>query len=619
MAEDGYSGYWSRVTASRRATLAGMGALGAGALLAACGGGNNNKSSSTKPAGNAAPAGSSASGSAAATAAPSGANQAPPKDPSKLTLEQMRTMYAGSLLKNLPGQKNGPVSGGTIHFASQTPVTWDPTSPAGSLLSSYLFAHNQLIQFAINDFVKNPNFMEVEPVLAEAMPEQPDPQTFVFHLRKGVKFQNVAPVSGREFKADDVVYCTQAYQKAPAQGPTFQDLDSVQAVDDYTVAFKMKSPAAYFIGTFAIPFHWIFSKEQHTSPDGLAKMPIGTGAFLFDSAQNLGGYKFKKNPDYFRKDPRTNKQLPYLDALETTYYADPAQSIAAFRSNQFDHVWPQTFNDWVNVIKSNPDSVTQVTTPPPSFQPFIAMRIDKPPLSDVRVRRALSLLIDRKQIISSLANGMAGLGYGQDWTYFGQEWPWEENQLGQWNAKVDPQQAKQLLDAAGVKDLQLDFLLTQFAGLNYDVWNAIAGMWTAAGIKTNINAPRDPAQWQKEYYGGSYNHLAGTGLIGPGWDPDAFAYHALYSKSPRNYFHVNDPQIDDWAVKQRQTMDAEARKKILMDLMNYDLDQVTRLWTITPYKINLRKPNLFNLVDTEAAWNPVGWGSCGMDLAWRSS
>src|SRR5689334_7119624 len=96
------SGYWSRVTASRRATLAGVGALGAGALLAACGGSNNNKSSSTKPANGAAPpsAGSS-SGSAAATSAPSGANQAPPKDPSKLTLEQMRTTYAGSLLKSL--------------------------------------------------------------------------------------------------------------------------------------------------------------------------------------------------------------------------------------------------------------------------------------------------------------------------------------------------------------------------------------------------------------------------------------------------------------------------------------------------------------------------------------
>ncbi len=465
---------------SRRAVL-GAGAAGlaaAGFVLAGCGG-SSSKSGAGSTSGGGGTTG--AQGTAANGAAPSG-------DLSKLSLDQMRTTYAGSKLKDLPGQKNGPVSGGTLRWASRAPVTWDPTSPAGSLMSSYMFSNNQLIQFKINDFVKNPNFMEIEPVLAESMPEQPDDQTFVFKLRKGVKFQDVAPVNGREFTADDVVYCVEAYRKAPAQAPTFQDLDKVEKVDDYTVSFKMARPSAYFIGTFAIPFHWIFSKEQHQSPDGLAKLPIGTGAFLFESAENLAGYKFKKNPNYFRKDDRTGKQLPYLDRLETTYYPSTAQQIAAFRANELDHLWPQTFNDWVNVMKTNPDSVTQVTTPPPSFQPFIAMRIDKDPLKDVRVRRALSLLIDRDAIVKSLAQGMAGWGYGQDWTYFGQEWPWEPNQLGAW-MKHDPQQAKQLLDAAGVKDLQMDFLLTQFNGFNYDVWQAIAGMWQQAGIKTNIDAP----------------------------------------------------------------------------------------------------------------------------------
>ncbi len=72
-------------------------------------------------------------------------------------------------------------------------------------------------------------------------------------------------------------------------------------------------------------------------------------------------------------------------------------------------------------------------------------------------------------------------------------------------------------------------------------------------------------------------------------------------------------------MKQRQTMDKEERKKILTQLMNYDLDQMTRLWAVTPYKINMRKPNCYNLVDTEAAWNPLGWGSCGIDLAWKSA
>ncbi len=603
MTQERYWDSWWQKRISRRGALGAAGAVGIAAVVGSCGGDDSGKST-PGPTGE-------ASGS---TAVPT-----PPKDLSKLSLNDFRTIYSGSSLKNLPGQKNGPVSGGTIRYSSRTPVTWDPLSPGASVLSSYQFAHNQLVQFKIQDFVKNPNVMEVEAVLAESMPEQPDDLTFIFHLRKGVKFQNLAPVNGRELTADDIVYTTELYKKAPVQGPTFADVESVTKVDDYTVKFKMAKPAAYFLGSMVVPFHWIFAREQHQGADGLVKIPIGTGGFLFESSENLAGFKFKKNPSYFRKDERTGKQLPYLDRIEATYYPSPAQSIAAFRANEFDHVWPQNFEAWLDVMKSNPDSVTQVTTPPPSFQPYIAMRLDKDPFKDPRVRRALSLLIDRDGIIQGLAQGMAGYGYGQDWTYMGSEYPFEPNKLGAWT-KYDPKQAKQLLDAAGVKDLQLDFLMGSFAGFNFDVWTAIAGIWQqVAGIKTTIDAPQDSATWQKQFFGGTYNHLMGIGYVGPGWDPDTFAYHAMHSKSTKNYFKINDPKVDQLALKQRETMKPEERKKILTELMDYDLDQVTRLWTVAPYKINLRKPNFFNLTDTEAAWNPVGWGSSGFDFAWKSS
>jgi ABC-type transport system substrate-binding protein len=268
-------------------------------------------------------------------------------------------------------------------------------------------------------------------------------------------------------------------------------------------------------------------------------------------------------------------------------------------------------------MDSNPDSVTQVTTPPPSFQPYIAMRMDEAPLNDPRVRRALSLMIDRDAIIESLAQGMAGYGYGQDWTYFDREWPWESSELGNYN-KYDVGEAKSLLDAAGVSDLNLDFLLTQFAGFNFEVWQAVAGMWDQEGVKTVIDAPQDPANWLSQFYGGTYKALAGSGLLGPGMDPDTFTYHVMHSQSPKNIFHINDPEIDDLVIKQRQTFDKEERTAVLQDIMERDLEAVTRIWLVTPYKINLRKPYTYSLVDTEAAWNPVGWGSVGLDTAWRS-
>lgn len=611
-----YWNRWSTQRSNRRRVLAGAvgGGLGVAALgLVGCGDDDEGSSKG----------GAATSPAAAGTTSSSGAAIAPQiptdiKDLKALKLDQMRTLFSGGRFKDLPAWKKSPVAGGTLRFASRAPVTFDPTSPSGGLMASYMFAHNQLVGIRVNDKVKNPNFMEYETVLAEKMPEQPDDTTFIFKLRQGVKFQDVAPVNGRELTAEDVVYCSEAYRKSPAQSPTYEEVLKVEAVDKYTVKFTMARPAAYFISSLAVPFHWIFSKEQHTSPEGLAKKPIGTGPFLFDSAVDLGAYKFKKNPNYFRKDPDTGMQLPYLDKIETTFYPNPAQSIAAFRANEFDHLYPQNFEAWLQVMESNPDSVTQVTTPAPSFQPYIAMRLDQPPFNDPRVRQALSLLIDRPSIIKNLAQGMAGQGYGQDWTYFGNEWPWEANELGKWN-RHDPGEAKKLLEAAGVKNANFDFLLTQFAGFNFDVWQAVAGMWDAAGIKTTIDAPQDPAKWFSQFYGGTFKAMAATGLIGPGMDPDTFAYHAMHSKSPKNYIKLNDPKVDALAVKQRQTFKKEERSAVLKELMAYDLDIVSRIWQVTPYKINMRKPNFYSLVDVEAAWNPVGWGSVGIEYAWRTT
>ncbi|MBI2766919.1 MAG: ABC transporter substrate-binding protein [Chloroflexi bacterium] len=597
--------YWLRLQGrhfSRRRVLAGAGVAAAGAAglaLAGCGDDDDNK------------------GNGASSSGATGGN-VPTKlsDLKKMTLNDMRTTFTGARFKNLDGYKAGPQAGGTLRYWFVSLPDWDPTGANGGLMASYMFAHNQLLQIKVNDSLKNPNFMEFEPGLATAMPEQPDNLTYIFKLQQGVKFQNLPPVNGRELTAQDIVYASEAYRKAPAQGPTYEQVDKIEATDKYTVKFTTSRPAAYFLSALGTPFHWIFSREQKESADGLAKKPIGTGAFMLDSVQDNGGYKVVKNPTYFRKDPVTGKQLPYLDAIETTYITDPAQTLAAYRAKQLDHYYPDSRERWEQVMETDPDSVTQVTTPPPSFQPYIVMRLDTPPLNDVRVRQALSLMIDRDSIIKNIHQGMAGYGYGQDWTFFGREWPWESNELGKWN-KFDPKAAKDLLSAAGVKDLNLDFFMQAFAGANFDVWSAAAGMLNAQGVKTNIDAPQDVATIVSTFYGGKFKGLAGTGLLGPGMDPDTFTYKALHSKSLTNYTFAKDPKLDELGVKQRETFDINERKKIVQEFMDYDLDQATRIWLVTPYKINVRRPNFFNLIDTEAAWNPLGWGSVGLDMAYR--
>lgn len=595
--------YWSRMLnrrLSRRTALVAGGAGAVAAAITACSGDKDG----------------GASGGSGAT---SSFNAGRPQDGESVT--DLRERYHGKHLKELPGQKDGPRYGGTYHVSDNVPVTWDLTSAGASPLASWAYFHNPLISFEMGDFAENANLWNLEACLAQKW-ERPSPDSMTIRLQPGVKWQNIPPVNGRPLTAEDVVYALTAYKKAPVQAPIYRAVDKITAPDNQTVTLTFTSPAAYFERMQSQPINLIFSKEQAESSEGMAKRPVGTGAFIFDQGQDRVGYTAHKNPDYWRKDPRSGQQLPYIDKIEATYFADPQSSLAAFRDKKLDGIWPQDRVTWASVFDTNPDVVSQMTTPPPSFQPFIPIRVDKAPWSDARVRRAMSLAVDRDAIIKGTAGGLAGYGYGQDWSFWEQEWPWDIGQLGSY-MKFDVQQAKQLMKAAGFENgigRKAQFLLGQTAGINFDVWNLVADYWRRnLGLETEINAPQDSAVWQRAYFTANFDDLMGVGFVGPSVEPDAYSYDPLNSKSPKNYFHVNDATLDDLTVKQGQALDVNTRRGLLKQIMDRDLDQMYRIWTITPYKISVRYPHVFNVIDTIHAWMNPGWGSKGRELIWFRS
>ena len=408
------------------------------------------------------------------------------------------------------------------------------------------------------------------------------------------------------------------YKTAPAQASMFQHVDHVETPDKSTVVIKMTKPTAYFLLQQLQPFALFFSREQNESKDGLKKGPIGTGAFIYEDGQQNVGFSAKKNPDYFKKDARTGKQLPYADRVESKFFPDFATALAAFRDKQTDEYYLQSPREIRELLKTNPDAIMQITTPPPSYQPHVAMRLDKAPFNDVRVRRAMSMALDRDSLIDGITDGFAGYGYAQDWSYFGQQWPWTQKDVGEFN-KFNLAEAKKLMEAAGFGNgfgRTLKFAMpTTASGLYYDTFVLMADQWRKLNIQTEIWAPADYNQVYNQYYDGSFEDMVGTGVIGPGIDPDSFAYDPLHSKSRKNYYFVRDGQIDEWADAQRIELDKEQRKKVLRQIMDRDIDQMYRIWAITPYRIRMRHPYAFNITDEIGAWEP-GWGSRGVELVW---
>lgn len=515
------------------------------------------------------------------------------------TGDQLRERFHGKHLKDLPAQKEGPKYGGIHRRERNTPPSWDFTSAAASSLGAQgmMFFHNTPMQLEVHDLAKDLHSHNIEPALVKSW-ERAGQTTLVLHIDEAAKWQNVAPVNGRQFTSEDLAYVFNAYKSTPAQQFVYRDVDRIETPDSKTLRLQLKQPAAWFEQLMTTPYNVVFSREQAESSEGMARRPVGTGAYIFESAQDRVGIKMRKNPDYWRKD-RNGKQLPYVDGIETFFFADITAQVAAFRDKQLDGIGAGDRTTWETVINGHPEYVSQISPAPPGYQPSIAMRLDKAPWNDVRVRRAMSLAIDRQTIVKSYGD-LGHPAYSQDWSYFGRGTPWALEDLGPWS-KFDPQQAKQLMTAAGFTNGMGRKVPLALAGStgpqNYDIPFLVSDSWRKhLGLETDLKIAQDSATWNRTFYGKQYEDLAAPGFLTLGFEPDEMSYGLLHSKAPSNFTFVDDTTLDDLVVRQGNELNRTERQKLLKQIMDRDLDQQFRIFSVALNLIQVRHPHVFSYV-----------------------
>ena len=582
--------YWERQVQSRlsrRRVLQVMGVGGAGlaaATLLACG------SSGSK-------GGSGSSAKSGTSTGPFNTGVVSSSDSG----DEVRARFGPNTLRDLPGQKNGPKYGG-IHKKPQSagqpgPPTWDWTSPAASSLGFFGYTNNCLMSLEVNDNAKDLLTANLEPMLAKSW-ERAGTTTLVLHLDENAKWHNVAPVNGRPFTSEDVAYNIEAYKKAPVQQFIYRDVDKVETPDKNTVRLVLRQPAAYLEQQLATPYNVMFAREHAESADGLAKRPIGTSAFIWESQQDRVDMKLTKNKEFWRKDARTGKQLPYLDGIIAYYFADVNSNIAAFHAKQIDSVSAGDRIAWESIIQGHPDYVSMITPPPPGNQPNMAMRLDKAPWNDIRVRRAMSMGIDRQLIAKAFGElGMAS--FSQDWSYMGFKQPWTWEQMGQYY-KYNLTEAKALLSAAGLgsgfgRKIGMDMPAVS-GGIGYDIPVLVNDAWRRnLGLEIDLKPFTDQATFNRAFFGRQYQEICANTYYTLGFEPDEMSYGVNHSKAPSNFGFVNDPTMDDLVTKQGNELDKNARVKLLQEIMNRDVDQVFHMWTVALNQINVRQPYLYGI------------------------
>jgi peptide/nickel transport system substrate-binding protein len=206
------------------------------------------------------------------------------------------------------------------------------------------------------------------------------------------------------------------------------------------------------------------------------------------------------------------------------------------------------------------------------------MRTDQPPLNDVRVRRAISMAIDRQAIIEAVyLRGEPSPAIARGLT----EWSLPIDQLGegaqyyQYNAQA----AKRLLAEAGFpKGFKTQLHATGGYGPDLlDVVQLIQRYLKDVGIEVELKLQEYGAYIATAVVG-KFEGMA-YGPLAPAWEPYSPLASLYMPDQPRNAGHVNDPQITAMLQAQRQTMDLEARKQLIFDMQRYAAEQQYYVYT----------------------------------------
>lgn len=488
-----------------------------------------------------------------------------------------KLMAAGALLAGItgPGMAETPKKGGTLHFA----IVAEPPTTDCHATGTFAMVHPVAPQYStLLKFVGDHATQKIVGDLAESWEVAPDGLTYTFKLRKGVKFHDGSDFSAADIKAtyDRIVSPPPgivSYRKA-----VHSDIKEILTPDPYTVVFKMKAPNASMELHFASPFNCVYSAaELAKDPDYPAKKVMGTGPFKFVEYVKGSHWVGARFEQYFVKD------RPYLDGFRA-YFVKSESVVAGMQGGQFQAEFRgRTPAERDRLVEAMKDQVS-VQEGPWITNILLTFNTEKKPLDDIRVRRALTLAIDRWGGSENL--GKVSLIKGVSGAFRpGAPWSLSKEELqkvpGFWpDINKSREEAKRLLKEAGVTTLKLKLLNRTIAQPFTPAGIYIMDQWRRIGVETE-HAQVETKLWFDGLAAGTFD--AAIQNISDFADDPTAQFNTLLSKhvSSIAYSRHTDRKIDELYDLQAKTIDPVARLKIVNDLERYTLGQaynVPLLW-----------------------------------------
>ncbi|MFD2177399.1 ABC transporter substrate-binding protein SapA [Veronia pacifica] len=414
---------------------------------------------------------------------------------------------------------------GFVYCGQGQPNTFNPQLTDGGLTTEVLSSqlYDRLLQL-------DPNSHKPVAMLARHWEVSSDGKRYVFQLRHNVRFHHTAWFTpSRTLNAEDVAFSFQRlidpnnkfHDVSGGQYPWFNSLDfsglvkSVEAIDEYTVAFNLTRPDVSFLNTLSTNYAVILSAEYANSliatgkSEDIDHYPVGTGAFYLDQYKPNELIRFKRHWDYW------DGAAP-MEQIVFDISSRGTGTLAKLITRECD-VLSSPVASQLEVIREDKNFVLSSQTG--MNVAFLALNTRHPALSELEVRQAINYAINRKALMKSVYYGTGTMATGMlppmSWAYDSEE-----------STIYDPQLALALMAKAGYRyGFDLNLLVPTLAKPYNPSPRKTAELIQAdlkeIGIRVNI-VTQDEINRQKLREDPNGHDMVLTGWIADNGDPDNF-------------------------------------------------------------------------------------------------
>ncbi|HZK90899.1 MAG TPA: ABC transporter substrate-binding protein [Stellaceae bacterium] len=478
-----------------------------------------------------------------------------------------------------------PKRGGTLTYLIPADA---PPSFDGHKESTFATVHAFAPFYSLLVRINPDNPSSTTDIVCDLCVEMPKPSengtVWAFRLRQGVKFHD-----GSALTADDVAA---SFNEIifPPQGvlsPRLSNLlmvDKVAAADPQTVVFHLKFATEAFLPAIASPFNWVYQKAiLDRDPHWYEKNVMGTGPFKFAGYETGQSVKGERNPDYY--DPR----LPYLDGFVGIYADKQATRVDAIRADraaiEFRGMPPASRDE----LKGALGDQLAVQENDWDVGSAITVNHQKKPFDDVRVRRALTLAVDRwggapslaKIAIVQTVGGIVSPGSPlaatkEELRQIAGYWP---------DAEKSREEARRLLKEAGAENLSFELLNRNVDQPYKYVGTWLIDQWSKVGLHvTQRVVPTGP--WFDNMRKGDFDVVVeapGYGIVNPLMDIQKFLPSSVDAE---NYARYEDKEAVDLYDKVLRETDPAKQRAAMRDFEKYMLDtEAHAMWVLWWHRI----------------------------------